>query len=173
MMHFKTDFPPYPLSAAGNMIVYGNMSVCIIICVDAESCLSKLVCICAWRSRQVCVLCKCMCVRGGVGGRHSFYDRLCGLLNYALNFYVFLCILCSVNRPDSSCFSLQTQNTKGCGLHTGGCTSASRVPLSWLSMFKQTQAPSLILCCSRWCILLSFPSTVRPGWILGRSTLCS
>lgn len=56
----------------------------------------------------------------------------------------------STNRPDSLCFSLQTWvKTKSVEIHTGGCASASRVPLSWLSVFKQTEGLSLICCHSQ------------------------
>lgn len=75
-----------------------------------------------------------------------WFKTLCACGDFCVCVHVVL----GANRPDSLCFSLRTLvKTRSCVMHAGGCASACRVPLSWLSVFKQTEGPSLIYCHSR------------------------
>lgn len=99
--------------------------------------LSKVVSVCAWLLQVYMCLFVCMSVCAVRAFMQDF-----GLLNYDLNL---LCVLSvSVNSPDSLCFSPQYKHWWKQRAHTEGCASASWVPLSWLSVFKQTGGPSLI-----------------------------
>lgn len=131
--------------------VYENISmhVCTEMCVHRNVCafselfvsLSKVVSVCAWLLLVYMCLFVCMSVCAVRAFMQDF-----GLLNYDLNL---LCVLSvSVNSPDSLCFSPQYKHWWKQRAHTEGCASASRVPLSWLSVFKQTGGPSLIYCYS-------------------------
>lgn len=103
--------------------------------------LSKVVSVCAWLLQVYMCLFVCMSACAVQAFMQDF-----GLLNYDPNLLCVLSVI--VNSPDSLCFSPQYKHWWKQRAHTEGCASASRVPLSWLSVFKQTGGPSLIYCYS-------------------------